>query len=308
MVKKAIITAAGKGTRQYPATNAVQKEMFPLVDRDGIAKPTIQIIVEEALNAGIEEIAIIVQPGEETQFVQHFRGLEENEKTSFANKAWGLQQSELLERMQSAITYVHQTEQHGFGHAVYCAHEFAGNDPVLLMLGDHVYISDTIESCADQLLQAFKNYNKSMFSLQQTPVDELYLFGAVAGICIDEFLKLYELNNIAEKPSPEFARQNLKSPGLMEDMYFTIFGMYILTPDLFKILEKNIQQDSRENGEIQLTSALAELMQQEGAYGLEIAGSRLDMGTPHGYLQTQLALAAHGPYAGSLSLHQHINN
>ncbi len=300
MIKKAIITAAGKGTRQYPATNAVQKEMFPLIDRDGIAKPTIQIIVEEALNAGIEKIAIIVQPGEEKQFVAHFRGLSKKEKESFRGKPWGVQQSERLERMRDAIVYVHQTEQHGFGHAVYCAHRFAGDDPVLLMLGDHVYLSHTAASCARQLLDVYDDCQKSVFSVQQTPAEQLRLFGTVAGKIADKEKKLYKVHSIAEKPSIDFARRHLRTPGLAEDMFHTIFGMYLLSPTIFDILAENIQRNKREQGEIQLTTALVELLQREGAFALEVAGLRLDMGTPLGYLQTQLALAASGPYARDL--------
>lgn len=301
MIKKAIITAAGKGTRQYPATNAVQKEMFPLVDRDGLAKPTIQIIVEEALNAGIEEIAIVVQPGEEKQFVTHFQGLRENEIGAFRDKPWGLHQSELLRRMQQAIIYIHQTEQKGFGHAVYCAHEFAGGEPTLLMLGDHVYLSHGKISCAQQLLAAYEHNKKSIFSVQQTPIRQLFLFGTVAGNAVAERPGLYQLREIAEKPSPDYARRCLQTPGLADDMFLTIFGMYLLTPTIFNILAENIKQDRRERGEIQLTTALAELLQQEGVLALQVDGSRLDMGTPLGYVQTLLALALHSPHADALT-------
>jgi len=301
MIRKAIITAAGKGTRQYPATNAVQKEMFPLVDRDGLAKPTIQIIVEEALSAGIEEIAIIVQPGEEKQFVTHFQGLSEHEAASFRDKPWGVQQSELLRRMQQAIVYVHQTEQKGFGHAVYCAREFADGEPTLLLLGDHVYVSHSKTSCAQQLLAAYARRKKSIFSVQQTPIEQLFLFGTVAGEGVDDSPGLYHLREIAEKPSPDYARRHLQTAGLAEDMFLTIFGMYLLTPTIFDILGENINQDRRENGEIQLTTALAELVRREGALALQMAGTRLDMGTPLGYLQTLLALALRGPHAEALS-------
>ncbi len=301
MIKKAIITAAGKGTRQYPATNAVQKEMFPLIDRDGIAKPTIQIIVEEALNAGIEKIGVIVQPGEEKQFVAHFQGLSKNDRESFRGKPWGLQQSERLERMRDAIVYIHQTEQMGFGHAVWCARQFAGGEPVLLMLGDHVYLSHTATSCARQLLDAYQSCQKSVFSVQQTPAVQLGLFGTVAGEPVDDVEKLYELRRIVEKPNADFAHRHLRTPGLAPDMFFTIFGMYLLTPAVFDILDENIKNNKREQGEIQLTSALAELLQRQGAFGLEMDGSRLDMGTPLGYIQTQIALAAHGPYAPELA-------
>ncbi len=296
MIKKAIITAAGKGTRQYPATNAVQKELFPLVDQNGIAKPTIQFIVEEALAAGVEEIAIIVHAGEEQQFQSHFQPLSNQERAGFQNKPWGLEISAQLASMQRRITFIHQREQSGFGHAVYCAKEWAAGEPVMLMLGDHVYLSHSSSSCAAQIADAFTNYKKSIMGVQQTPVDQLYLFGTLSGIPADD-ASHYNINKIAEKPSPEFARQHLITPGLPEDTFLTIFGMYILTPILFDILDDHVKNDKRAHGEIQLTTALADLIENEGAVALLMDGIRLDMGTPRGYLMTQLALAAHGPFA-----------
>lgn len=293
MIKKAIITAAGKGTRQYPGTNAVQKELFPLVDRDGITKPTIQIIVEEALQAAIDQVAIIVQPGEEKQFQTHFRGLRETETKFFQNKQWGLRQSELLEKMSQSITYIQQTEQHGFGHAVYCAYEWAGDDPVLLLLGDHVYLSHVDTSCAQQVVNLYDRFKKSILAVQQTHIDNLYLFGTVAGKLLDSRLGLYHLDRIVEKPSPAIARDTLVIPELSPDMFLTIFGLYLLTPTIFHILADHVEKNLRDHGEIQLTTALAELFEQEGAIGYEVAGERLDMGTPLGYLHTQFRLAQH---------------
>lgn len=305
MINKAIITAAGKGTRQYPATNAIQKELFPLVDRDGITKPTIQIIVEEAMNAGIKDIAIVVQPGDEEQFQTHFQGLTMAEKKPFHNKAWGLEQSELLEKMQSAITYIHQKEQHGFGHAVYCARNWAGDDPVLLMLGDHVYLSHVETSCAQQLVNLYERFQRSIFAVQQTHIDELDLFGTVSGIQIDSHLGLYQLNRILEKPTPDDARQHLSVPELPPNIFLTIFGMYLLTPTIFQILGEHVKKDIRDKGEIQLTTALAELIEREGAVGYEVAGERFDMGTPLGYVHTQVKLAQHGVLAKELSAFLH---
>jgi len=308
MIKKAIITAAGKGTRQYPGTNAVQKELFPLIDRDGIAKPTIQIIVEEAMSAGIKEMAIIVQPGEEKQFQTHFAGLSAEAKKSFQNKPWGLDQSKLLEKMRRSITYIHQTEQHGFGHAVYCAHEWAGDDPVLLLLGDHVYLSHVDTPCAQQVVNLYERFHKSIFAVQQTHIDELYLFGTVAGEQLDSRLGLYQLKRILEKPTPEQAREQLIIPELAPKMFLTIFGMYVLTPAIFQILGKMIENNVRDQGEIQLTSALSELIQKEGAIGYEVAGERLDMGTPLGYLKTQVRLAQHGVFAKEFNSFISINH
>jgi len=297
MIKHAIITAAGKGTRQYPATNAVQKELFPLVDRDGISKPTLQIIVEEVMNAGIEQIALIVQPGEERQFKQHFKGLSKEEKKAFINKPWALTLSENLDHMARAITYIHQSEQRGFGHAVFCAREWAEQEPVLLLLGDHVYISRETRSCTRQLIDVYEQFHRSIFSLQRTPVNQLYLFGVVSGKPMTERVNLYQLDNIIEKPDVEQARRLLLIPQLPTDMFLAIFGIYILTPRIFEILENNIHAQGQIDGEIQLTTALAELIAEEGVIGYEANGVRLDMGTPLGYLQTQFMLASHGPFA-----------
>jgi len=141
IIRKAVITAAGRGTRQYPATSVVQKEMLPLVDRDGITKPAIQIIAEEALEAGIEEICIIVSPGDEQQFRQHFRAIAQDLLPAFAGKEWALRESEKLARMERALTYVVQQTPEGFGYAVYQSRDFIGKEPFPLLLGDHIYIN-----------------------------------------------------------------------------------------------------------------------------------------------------------------------
>jgi len=302
MIKKAVIPAAANGTRQYPATNAVQKELFPLVDRDGIAKPTIQIIAEEALNAGIEEIAIIVQPGMEEQFKRHFQGLSANDMKSFENKKWGLKQSALLEKLKNSITYLPQTVQDGYGHAVYCAKDWVGSEPFLLMLGDHIYISENDVSCAAQIINGFNIFKKSIFAVKRTPAELIYLFGTVIGPLLQENPPAYELTEIVEKPSVSYAREKLSVPDLPTDTFLCFFGLHLLTPTIFQVLEEHIKNNIRENGEIQLTTAQAELSKREGAVGLEIAGQRLDMGTPLGYVETQLALAVNGPFAHDIDI------
>ena len=302
MIRKAVITAAGKGTRQYPATNAVQKELFPLVDRDGITKPTIQIIVEEAIAAGIEEVCIVVQPEMEERFKEHFHPLSKMELPASKDKGLILKQSELLEKLQQAITYVQQTSQDGFGHAVYCTRDWVGGEPFLLMLGDHIYISGQKESCASQLMNGFRQFNKSTYAVKQTPAELIYLFGAVTGMPISEGPAAYQLTNVKEKPDVSYARQYLKTAGMPEDTFLTFFGMHILTPGIFTVLQEHIAQNIREKGEIQLTAAQAELCRREGAIGLEIDGLRLDMGTPLGYLETQMALALQGVFAHDFDL------
>jgi UTP--glucose-1-phosphate uridylyltransferase len=295
-IKKAVITAAGKGTRQYPATNAVQKELFPVVDVDGTTKPTIQVIAEQALDAGIEEIAIIVQPGEEKQFIAHFQGLSVDEKINFQNKEWGIRQSDLLEKLQERITYIHQTTQEGFGHAVYCAHKWVGDGPFLLLLGDHIYLSENQNSCIKQALNGFQLLQKTVFPVTQTPADLLYLFGAVAGEHAEGIDNVYKITSVYEKPSADYARKNLQTAGLVHDHFLSFFGMYLFTPTIFEILGNHIKNNIRSNNEIQLATAQAELCKTEGAYALEIDGERLDMGTPFGYLETLAKLALHGVY------------
>ena len=297
MIRKAVITAAGKGTRQYPATNTVQKELFPLVDQDGITKPTIQIIAEQAFRAGIEEICIVVQAGQEHMFKDHFRSMNEAQKTAFAGKRWGLYQSELLKRLHDAIVYVPQNTQDGYGHAVYCAREWVGEEPFLLMLGDHIYVSSNSVPCVVQMLNGYNRYQKSIYGVKQTPSDLLYLFGTVSGDRIATQPAAYELKQVVEKPDVAFARKHLYVKELEPDIFLTFFGMHILTPAIFEILANDIRSDNRDRGEIQLTSAQAELCRQDGAIGLEIDGDRLDMGTPLGYLETQLALGLNGVFS-----------
>jgi UTP--glucose-1-phosphate uridylyltransferase len=298
-VRKAVITAAGKGTRHYPATNAVQKELFPIVDRDGVTKPVIQFVVEEALAGGIEQICIITQPGGERAFQEHFTGLPND--SSLRQKPWAKRECDKLEHMQQIISYVFQEAQEGFGHAVHCAAEWVGDEPFLLMLGDHIYLAERTGLCSRQMIQTFSDHGRSVFGVQQTAVDRLHLFGTVKGdVRLSSTPPTYTVATVYEKPDAEVARQFLQTPGLAEDQFLTFFGLYIFTPALFSILQEHIVQNKRERGEIQLTTAQAEVVQREGAVAVEVEGTRLDMGTPFGYVETQLLLAMKGTLAAEL--------
>ncbi|MBN2092462.1 nucleotidyl transferase [candidate division KSB1 bacterium] len=301
MIKKAVITAAGKGTRQYPATNSVQKELFPLVDRDGITKPIIQIIAEEAIQTGIEEICIIVQPGAAKIFQNHFVGLNYEEKTAFHNKEWAIEQSRLLEKLQGCITYLEQKEPKGYGHAVYCAREFVGNEPFLLLLGDHVYISDTSQSCIIQLLQNYEKFQSTIYGVQKTPASQLHLYGTVAGEPIIDIPNAYRLTKVVEKPEITYAQKKFRISNLPQDIFLTLFGIQIMTPAIFEILEKQIQHPASSTGEIEMAPAQSELCERETVIGLEIDGERLEIGTPLGYLETQISLAMNGVFAHDLT-------
>jgi UTP-glucose-1-phosphate uridylyltransferase/mevalonate kinase len=283
-VRKALIPAAGFGTRLFPASKATKKELFPVVDRDGIAKPAILLIVEEALQAGIEEIIIIVQRDDLPDFQEFF-----NTQISIENyNKLPPQFQEYSRRILDIgrrIRFVEQQTQEGFGHAVYCAREAIGEEPFLLMLGDHLYRSNSTISCAQQLVDAFQQHGKSVVGLRVTPENMIANFGTAGGVWIEEN-KLLNITEFAEKPTMEYAHTNLRIPALPEDQYLTVFGQYILKPEVFDFLEININNNVRERGEFQLTSALDRLRQTDGFLGLMMDGRRYDIGLPDYYLDT----------------------
>ncbi len=283
-VRKAVIPAAGFGTRLFPASKATKKELFPVIDRDGIAKPAILLIVEEALQAGIEEIIIIVQKDDLSDFQNFF-----NTQISIENynklPANFQEYSRRILEIGQRITFVIQTAQEGFGHAVYTAHEAVGSEPFLLMLGDHIYRSTTQISCAQQLVDAYQQHGKSVVGLRLTPEEKIANFGTVSGVWIDPN-SLLNITEFAEKPTIEYAHNNLRIPGLPDDQFLTVFGQYILSPEIFDYLGENIQNNFRERGEFQLTSALDRLRKAEGFLGLVMNGTRYDIGLPDYYLET----------------------
>ncbi len=283
-VRKAVIPAAGFGTRLFPASKATKKELFPVIDRDGIAKPAILLIVEEALQAGIEEIIIIVQKDDLSEFENFF-----NTQISIENynklPANFQEYSRRILEIGQRITFVIQTAQEGFGHAVYTAHEAVGSEPFLLMLGDHIYRSTTQISCAQQLVDAYSQHGKSVVGLRLTPEEKIANFGTVSGVWIDPN-NLLNITEFAEKPTLEYAHNNLHIPGLPDDQFLTVFGQYILSPEIFDYLGENIQNNFRERGEFQLTTALDRLRKAEGFLGLVMNGTRYDIGLPDYYLET----------------------
>jgi UTP--glucose-1-phosphate uridylyltransferase len=268
--------------------------MFPLVDRDGLTKPTIQIIAEEALESGIEEIAIVVSPGDEDSYRRHFSAISEELLPAFSGKEWALQQSQRIAYLQDIITFIPQPSPEGYGHAVWCAKDWVGDEPFLLLLGDHVYVSHTDKRCARQLIDVYEQFHRSTFALKETPENRLHLFGTVAGQPIGPRHPVYRITQIKEKPDIRYARQHLRVPGLADGMYLCFFGMYVLTSRVFDCIEYHITNNIRERGEIQLTNALDRLREQEGTYGAETLGERYDMGIPFGYVETQVALALYG--------------
>jgi UTP-glucose-1-phosphate uridylyltransferase/mevalonate kinase len=282
-VRKAIIPAAGFGTRLFPASKAVKKELFPIVDRQGRAKPVMLAIVEEAINAGIEEVGIIVQPEDRPVFEEFFFSpprIENFNKLSQQDREY----SQYLQDIGHRITFINQETQEGFGHAVYCAKEWVNNEPFLLMLGDHLYASDTDVSCARQLLDVFERTGTSAVGVKAMPGAEIHRFGCVTGTWTEPDSLLY-VTEFAEKPDLEYAREHLQVPGMEADVFLTVFGLYVLKPKVFDFLEENVKHNLRERGEFQLTCCLDRLRQEDGVNGYVVQGRRFDIGQPDAYRQ-----------------------
>lgn len=297
-IQKAIIPIAGYGTRLFPATKAVPKALFPIIARDGLAKPIIQLIIEEALTAGIEEVCLVAQPHQVEPIADYFSGTVPaaiREKAALAMQADRL--AEIGERLHFAI----QAEPQGFGHAIYCAKAFADDEPVMILLGDHLYLSETDVSCAKQLVDIYAQVGTSVTSLDICDESELHLNGIVHGysrgtLPVLNSARLFQLTHIAEKPTVDVARETLRVEGLPPQHYLCNFGIDLLTPLLFDILEHHYRNTIVTHGEIQLRDAMAELIRREGMDGYRVAGQRYDTGNPQELLKTVLAFAVHGPY------------
>lgn len=263
-VKKAIIPAAGLGTRFLPATKAQPKEMLPIVD-----KPTIQYIIEEAIASGIEEILIIT--GRNKKCIEdHFdKSVELEMELEKSGK------DELLELVRDIsdmvdIHYIRQKEPRGLGHAIHCAKTFVGNEPFAVLLGDDVVYSD--KPCLKQLMECYDEYKTSILGVQTVPEEDVSKYGIVDGIHIEN--RVYKVKDLVEKPKREEAPTNV-----------AILGRYIITPQIFEILENTAPG---KGNEIQLTDALKTLISQEAMYAYDFEGRRYDVGDKFGFLQATI--------------------
>lgn len=293
-VRKAVITAAGRGVRQYPASDTVQKAMLPLVDRDGLTKPLIQIIAEEAFESGIEEICIVTAPGDDDVYKKHFRAFGENLLAAFKGVDWAVEQSRRLAELEKRLRFAVQPEAEGYGHAVWCARDFVAGEPFLLLLGDHLYVSGEERRCAQQVIDLAVGEECSVSAVQATREHLISRYGTLSGKRVPGMAHVYEVERIIEKPTPTLAETELQVSGLRASHYLCFFGMHVLTPTIFDILGEHIRDDHRIDGEFQLTPAQHELAQREKVLALETKGTRYDIGVRYGSLKVQIALALAG--------------
>lgn len=266
-VKKAVFPVAGLGTRFLPATKASPKEMLPLID-----KPLVQYVVEEAVDAGIEQILFVTGRSK--------RAIEDHFDISFELEALLYEKGKDAELSQVRdiaelvnIFYVRQKHALGLGHAILCAKEFIGNEPFAVLLGDDII--DAEKPCLKQLLEVYGKYRGPVLALERVPQENISSYGCVKANMISE--RVYEVTDLVEKPRPEEAPSDL-----------AIIGRYILTPEIFPILER---QEPGKGGEIQLTDAILKLSKDEAIYGCRFEGVRHDCGDKLGFLKATVDMA-----------------
>jgi UTP--glucose-1-phosphate uridylyltransferase len=258
---KAVITAAGRTQRHLP--------LQTLVDRDGQSKSALTILLEEILQAGIEEVGLVISPGDQAAFAA----------------AAGPHVNRLH--------FVEQPAPLGYGHAVLCARAFTGRDAFLLLVGDHLYVSKGQKSCARQLLDIAAAESCAVSAVQATHESKLPYYGAVGGKRVPGQTGLYQVERVLEKPTPTVAEQQLIVPGLRAGHYLCFFGMHVLTPGVMDILQELTDQ-AKEGGRVHLSEALARTAQRERYLACELQGRRYDIGVAYGLFIAQLALALNG--------------
>ena len=284
-VRKAIIPVAGFGTRLYPETRAIKKEFFPVIDRDGYVKPVIMNLLEQLEESGIEEVCLVIGEEEQAQYDAFFSPLSQEHisKLSEEKRAY---EEKILE-IGKKITYAYQKERKGFGHAVYQCREFAGNEPVLLLLGDMIYESFEERTCSLQLIEAYEECGKTMISMQDVPLESVSHYGIMCGKWENSNENLLKITQMVEKPDINYAKDCLKVRTKSDgDKYYCAYGQYILTPEVFEALEYNIKNNITIKGEIQLTDALDSVRETSGIMGFVFNGKVYDVGTPDMYRET----------------------
>jgi UTP--glucose-1-phosphate uridylyltransferase len=268
-IKKAVITAAGN-QRGLP--------LQMLVDRKGTQKTALQIIVEEALSASVDEICLVVRPGDQSAY----------------RSAAGDHPCQLH--------FVEQSEPRGYGHALSCAREFVGDEPFLHLIGDHLYLTEdgNARSCAQQIVEVAEAESCAISAVQATRETLISNYGAVAGKRMANKRRLYLIDDVIEKPTPTEAEQRLMVPGLRAGYYLCFFGIHVFTPTVMKLLVERVglnpanEVSATDGAKIELSWTLAELAHQERYMAYEVMGSRYDIGVHYGLLMAQLALALDG--------------
>ncbi|MBQ1739530.1 MAG: hypothetical protein II046_10530 [Clostridiales bacterium] len=286
-VRKAIIPLAGFGTRVFPATKCMPKCMMPVLDRDGVLKPALLIMLEQLMEAGIEDICLIIGEDEQPDFDRFFEPLpeEQQEKLPDSKRKY----EDLISNLRHHITYVYQRERLGFGHAVWLAKRFTDGEPALLLLGDFLYRSNTAVNCCKQVIDAYKECGGALVSITEIPLSRVVHYGIVHGCWNNKEETILKADRMVEKPTDDYAEEYLGIDNARgERKYYATFGQYVLTPEVFDELERQIKVVGKpsEGKEFGLTSALDTIRENNGLFGFVPDGESFDIGLPDAYRET----------------------
>ena len=308
-VRKAVIPIAGLGTRHFPASHAVKKELFPVVGPDGIARALFHYHLLELDAAGIEEICIIVQPGEDEMVRRYLRGPDDAYLRRLEKYPALLREAEQMRTFAERVTFTVQSRQEGYGHAVFQTKKFADGEMVLLALGDHLFRGKPdsgtgvppVRFCSSpngrdahatspyrELADMAKiSGGKSVSAVNRISAAELKGFGTIAGQRRAENPRLIDVSLIIEKPAVTVARKKLRVNDLPAETWLGWFGMHLLAPSIYDVLEEMIRNNLRDHGEFQLTRAQEIQRQREGYLALEMtAAQRFDFGVPDDFVRS----------------------
>lgn len=257
-IRKAVITAAGRDQSALP--------LQTLIDRDGVEKSVLRIVLEEALTARVEQIGVVISPRQESAYAQAAGG------------------------RAAMIRFIPQPAAVGYGHALYCARDFVAGEPFLHLVGDHLYLSRDGESCALRLTETAETQHCPVSAVQATRENLLHHYGAIGGQRVPDHPDLYRVETVIEKPTPTEAEQKLVVPGMRAGHYLCFFGVHVLTPAVMEILGRRLERDPAAT----LSGALDELAAREQYLALDTPNRRYDVGVKYGLLRAQLALALSG--------------
>lgn len=286
-VRKAVIPIAGLGTRHFPASHAVKKELFPVVGTDGIARALFHYHLLELEAAGISEICIIVQPGEDEMVRHYLRGPDADYLRRLEKYPALRCEAEQMKKFSECVTFAVQREQEGYGHAVFQTRNFAAGEMVLLGLGDHLFRGKNVSPYRELADMAKVSGGKSVSAVNRIAANELKGYGTIAGTRRAENPRLIDVSLIIEKPAETVAREQLRVTGLPDGIWLGWFGMHLLAPSIYEILGEMIHDDVRDHGEFQLTRAQEIQRQREGYLALEMTGAeRFDFGVPDDFVRS----------------------
>lgn len=285
LVRKAVIPIAGLGTRHFPASHAVKKELFPVVGPDGIARALFHYHLLELEAAGIEEICIIVQPSEDETVRRYLRGPDDAYLKRLEKYPALLREAEQMLGFAKRVSFAVQHQQEGYGHAVFQTKSFAGGEMVLLGLGDHLFRGEPVSPYRELADMAKVSGGKSVSAVNRITADQLKGYGTIAGKRRVENARLIDISLIIEKPTAAIAREKLHVNDLPAETWLGWFGMHLLAPSIYEILGEMIRDNVRDNGEFQLTRAQEIQRQREGYLALEMTNAqRFDFGVPDDFV------------------------